>query len=315
MDIPLSRHFILQPLAEGAWAAIANPGGSAACNAGIIDLGNLCLVFDPCLTPSAAEDLRQAAISLVGKAPDLVIDSHYHNDHTWGNQVFKPAAHIVSSQKTLELIQSAGEKELDEAKTGTAEELAKLQVMLEKAGDDFERGDLELFVNFDRGLLEDLPRIQVILPDITFKDHLFLHGTHRTAELIAYDNGHTGNDTILFLPEDGIILMGDLLFVGHHPYLGDGDPHNLVNILKDIQKIEADCYVPGHGEVGTTADLDLLIGYIEDLQATAQKLAIEGSLDRASIMAQPVPEKYRSWHFRNFYFANLRVLLQATNNL
>ena len=49
-----SRHFHLEPLTEGVYAAIARDGGAAGSNAGIIDLGDRCLLFDMLLTPQAA---------------------------------------------------------------------------------------------------------------------------------------------------------------------------------------------------------------------------------------------------------------------
>ncbi len=91
-----SKHFVLHSLDEGISAAIAEDGGSAISNAGLIDLGGQILVFDTFLTPQAATDLRRSATEL-GRVPQIVINSHYHNDHIWGNQVFASDAQIVSS--------------------------------------------------------------------------------------------------------------------------------------------------------------------------------------------------------------------------
>src|SRR5512136_591370 len=113
LTLPDSKHFTVHPLADGVFAVISKIGGSADCNAGIIDLGDICLVFDTFFTPSAAEDLHRAVNSLVGYGPDIVINSHYHNDHIWGNQVFKLPAHIVASRKTYELILTEGKKEFE----------------------------------------------------------------------------------------------------------------------------------------------------------------------------------------------------------
>ena len=79
-----SKHFELHQLAEGTFAAIAKDGGSAICNSGIVDLGGQVVVFDTFLTPQAALDLRHATEELFGRAPHIVVNSHYHNDHIWG---------------------------------------------------------------------------------------------------------------------------------------------------------------------------------------------------------------------------------------
>jgi cyclase len=228
LDFSDSKHFTIYPLADGVFAAISKKGGSAVCNAGIIDLGNTCLVFDPFLTPSSAEDLHRSVKDLVGYGPDLVVNSHYHNDHIWGNQVFKLPVHIVASMRTYQLMMTAGKKELDEETATAAQSLAYFQDLYQKTEDEIQRIDAELLLGYYEGLVQDLPLLSVRLPDIIYQDRLSFHGIKRSAELISYDQCHTGNDALLFLPEDGIIFMGDLLFVGCHPYLGDGDPTNLV---------------------------------------------------------------------------------------
>src|SRR5690242_19894952 len=83
-----SKHFHLEELAEGVYAAIATIDGGAVCNAGIIDLGDQLVIFDTFLTPQAATDLRAAAERLVGRAVTLVINSHWHGDHVQGNMSF-----------------------------------------------------------------------------------------------------------------------------------------------------------------------------------------------------------------------------------
>src|SRR3990172_6492741 len=93
--LPTSQHFRLERLADGVYAAIASGSGAATCNAGIVDLGDRTLVFDPFLTPKAAHDLRVAAEQLTGRSVSIVINSHYHNDHIRGNQVFSAETRIV----------------------------------------------------------------------------------------------------------------------------------------------------------------------------------------------------------------------------
>ena len=308
LDFSDSKHFTIYPLADGIFAAISKKGGSSACNAGIIDLGDTCLVFDPFLTPSAAEDLRQSVKDLVGYNPDFVVNSHYHNDHIWGNQVFKLPVHIVASMRTYQLMMTAGKKELDEETATAAQSLAHFQDQYQKTEDGIQRIDAELLIGLYEGLVQDLPLLSVRLPDIIYQDRLSFHGIKRSAELISYDQCHTGNDALLFLPEDGIIFMGDLLFVGCHPYLGDGDPTNLVKTLREIRNFKATRFVPGHGLLGTMADLDLMIEYTESCLETAQALVKEGRADKEAIDAMPVPEQYKHWHLAMFYQANLRAL-------
>jgi cyclase len=88
-------------LADGVYAAIHIDGGAAIGNAGIVDLGDRTLIYDTFLTPQAAEDLRIAAEALTGRPIDAVLNSHWHNDHIWGNQVFSANTEIISTDDWL----------------------------------------------------------------------------------------------------------------------------------------------------------------------------------------------------------------------
>lgn len=57
-SLPASRHFELERVAEGVYAAIATPGAGALGNAAIVDLGGRTLVFDTFMTPQAAQEVR-----------------------------------------------------------------------------------------------------------------------------------------------------------------------------------------------------------------------------------------------------------------
>src|SRR5271170_3826456 len=98
-----TRHFRVERLASGVYAAIASTGGFALCNAGIVDLGDRTVVFDSMLTPMAGSALRRAAKRCTGRDPDWVVNSHWHGDHIWGNSAFVES-HIVSSRRVRELI-------------------------------------------------------------------------------------------------------------------------------------------------------------------------------------------------------------------
>src|SRR4030042_1950495 len=107
-----SRHFHLEQLAEGVYAAINAEEGWAICNAGIVDLGDRTLIYDSFMSPQAANDLRQTAESLTGRSVHLVINSHPHNDHIWGNQAFGPDVDIISTTRTRELTITEGPLEI-----------------------------------------------------------------------------------------------------------------------------------------------------------------------------------------------------------
>ncbi len=308
-----SIHYSLEPLGEGIYAAIARDGGAAICNAGIVDLGDATLIIDTFLTPTAAEDLRRDAQRLTGRIPARVVDTHYHNDHIWGSQAFLPEADLISSLETRRLIQTAGQEEFSEYRAITADRLKDLLAQQAAAKTEEERHALDLWIGYFGGLKRDFPRLRVVLPNLVFENRMSIYGSRRRAELIAFPRAHTGSDTVVYLPEDGVAFMSDLLFVNCHPYLGDGSADGLLQALGSILDGSAGIrnvshFVPGHGPVGTLSDVQCLYDYVQACQQIARTQVTQGKVDPEDIAAVPVPEAYTDWLFPRFFYSNLRFL-------
>jgi cyclase len=305
--LPESSHFSLEPIAEGVYTAIPTDGGAACCNAGIIDLGEKVVVFDTFLTPQAAQDLRQAVLNLFGRTPQIVVNSHWHNDHIWGNQVFASEAQILSSTRTRQLIAVDCQKEAEWWKANAAEQLANYSAQF-LAASEVQRSRMKFMLGYNQGMAEAMPHFSLCLPGITFDRHLALHGTKRAAELITFENAHSPSDTVLYLPQEGVLFAGDVLFVGHHAYLGDGDPQGQQAALRELSQLEASVFVPGHGPIGTREDLQRLIAYIDYCQETAGALIREGSGYEDRIAGLKMAERYQDWQFEFFFPTNISFL-------
>jgi glyoxylase-like metal-dependent hydrolase (beta-lactamase superfamily II) len=304
-----SRHFQLEQLADGVYAAINSEEGWAICNAGIIDLGDRTLLFDAFMTPEAAGDLRNAAESLFDRPVHGVINSHYHNDHIWGNQAFYSDVEIISSTRTRELIITEGPMEVQGFRDGAQTRLEALEAQFIEARDEFTRNNLRGFIIYFQAILATLPELQIRQPNLTFTGDLIFNGPKRSAKLITFEGGHCGSDAILHLPDDGIVFMSDLLFSGGHPYLADGDPHRVKLILAQVRELQARTFVPGHGPVGQTDHLDWMDEYINSLNTLVRE-AIKKGATEAEIDKIVMPGKYQHLIFPSFFTANLKFLYQ-----
>jgi glyoxylase-like metal-dependent hydrolase (beta-lactamase superfamily II) len=303
-----SKHFTLEQIGEGVYTAIARPEGWAISNAGIIDLGDRTLVFDTFMTPMAAHDLRLAAESLTGREVSLVINSHYHNDHIWGNQDFHPEADIISTAATRHLIGTGGMQEYTYYKDNSESRLKALRKQYNGIKDQERRQELAPQLTYYQALAETMPILEVRPPNLTFVEDLEFHGSQRSAVLIPTSGGHTASDAILYLPELKILFLSDLLFVQCHPYLGDGNPAEWSSILETIeQKYPAKMYVSGHGPLGAKKDLKLVREYIADLRSLAQESVSAGQPETALADVR-IPRRYSSWEMPNFFYDNLRFL-------
>lgn len=303
-----SVHFELVELAEGVFAANHKDGGAAIGNAGLVDLGDRVLVFDTFISPIAAVDLRRAAETVIGKPIGEVVNSHYHNDHIRGNQVFKDSE-IIASQKTLRLIETEGRIDLDWDKENAAKLSAKIDGELSEISDPKQRRTLEFGRHYYRVISEGLESFEWVAPTRSYEGSLKIEGPKRSVELRSYAGGHTGDDAILILAEDNVAFLSDLLFIDNHPYLADGDPQAWIEHLKTMVNLPEKILVPGHGQVGSGEDLERLRAYIEGVVSDVETAAKNGkSLEE--ILEDGIPTAYESWDLPTFYRSNVNFLFE-----
>lgn len=291
-DLPVSHHFTLERVADGVYAALSREGvGAAMSNAGIVDLGDRTLVFDTCMTPLAAQDLRDAAQQLTGRPVSLVVNSHWHDDHVLGNQVFADAE-ILATERTRELILTRTAQSLARYQAKAPAHVRTLEERLSAASDDGERQRLEADLQFGRVIVASLPSLQLTPPTRTFATGLTLEGPRRKAELTTYGGGHTESDAFLYLPDDRLLFAGDLVVNQVHPWIGDGDPVRWQGILERLARLNVATLVLGHGPVGTRDAIVAIRRYLADVVALVTD-SIERGFTDDQIDEVPIPEQYR----------------------
>jgi cyclase len=308
-----SRHFSIKQLASGVYAVINNEEGWAICNAGIIDLGDRTLVYDTFTSPQAAKDLKQAAEGLTGRPVSVVINSHYHNDHIWGNQVFGDEVDIISTTKTRNLIITEGAEEIKGYTQIAPKRLAALETQFTESSDESFRRALKPLIYNYQAIVNALPILQIHLPNLTFTGDLIFNGHRRSARLMSYENAHCGSDAILYLPEDDIVFMEDILFIKCHPYLADGDPDVILDILAKVRLLNASIFVPGHGPVGSIEHLEKFANYINQMKILAVD-AVRQGVSEDELDQIIIPNEYRHFIFPIFFTANLKFLYQRQIN-
>jgi len=311
-QLPKSKHFQIEPLADGVFAAIASEHGYAICNAGIVDIGDKTIIFDTFISPNAAEDLLKAAKQLTSHEATYVVNSHYHNDHIRGNQVFSPDVDIISTTWTREAIAQKEPEEIRWEKENVPQGIidAKSKLIAEK--DPRRRRELTLLIVYYKAIIESHQQLKTRLPNITFESpKLVLHGAKRTVELLSLV-GHTASDLVLYLPDEKIAFMSDLLFINIHPYLASGFPERWKESLSMVEALGIQTVVPGHGPVGRSADLSVMAQYIQSLENIAANMIKSGrSIEEASL--QPIPSQFETWllFFDNFFVDNLQFLYKC----
>jgi glyoxylase-like metal-dependent hydrolase (beta-lactamase superfamily II) len=299
-------HFTLQTLEPGIYAAIAKADGHAICNAGVIDMGNYLLVFDAFMTPNAARELRTIVESTCGKPVRYLVNSHWHNDHTGGNQVFAD----VKILGTEAIRMGMHEKLPDEINSYPGFAPQAYQALLStdtKGFSSFDSVEHRLWCSYFGGLVEAMDNLRLTLPDSTITTPCTLKGDRRTLVLLNPGSGHTSGDLVLWLPREKILFSGDLIFNENHPWLGDGNVDTLLKALQAIEKLQPERIIPGHGPVCGPEATGKMRLYIETLRNEATA-ASNKKISADSLKNLPIPEAFRQWHLQRFYTSNLRLI-------
>ena len=118
-------------------------------------------------------------------------------------------------------------------------------------------------------------------PNVTYSDTLTLVKGGREVQLHFPGRGHTGGDTLVFLPEERVVFTGDF-FVGSPgghglPYMGDGYVEEWPAALDRLKGLQFDVMVPGHGmPFGEREQIDHLQAYLRDLHRQVTSLHAQG---------------------------------------
>ena len=234
-----------QPRADTGWS-----------NSGLIDAGRGLVVdtlYDVKLTREMA-----ALYAQVRPAPvEIVVNTHHNGDHCWGNQVFA-AAEIIAHRGCAERFASFT-PEAAEAMRTMAEPPEQLADLVRE------------WAPFDFSEVVLTPPTNVIDGDTT----LDLDGVR--VDLLHVGPAHTEGDLVVHIPDEGVVLMGDVLFSRCTPIGWEGSTDRWIQALQDVEALGPEHVVPGHGPVGGVDDVRAARSYLQDVKAHASSCWAAGT--------------------------------------
>ncbi|BDH11181.1 MBL fold metallo-hydrolase [Streptomyces hygroscopicus] len=225
----------LTELAAGVHAFIQPDGGWCLNNAGFVTDGDATLVVDTAATERRARLLRRRIAESGAPAPRMVVNTHHHGDHTYGNGVFAPEATVIGHASCRRELLAAGQQ-------------------LHAVWPQVDYGDIRLTA-----------------PEITYTDELALHVGDIEVRLIHPGVAHTTGDTLVWLPRQRIVFAGDLVFHGGTPFVFMGSLTGSLRALELMRTLDAVTVVPGHGPVTGPEVYDGIERYLRFVGRLAQE--------------------------------------------
>lgn len=308
-----SINFELVELAEGVYGCIHKFGGKAICNVGVVDNGEETIIFDSFLSPDVAKELLEAVKEMDLSPIKYVVNSHSHNDHIRGNQVFPNEVKIISTTRTSELIEKWEPLDIAEEKKFAPERFSYYDSLYNSfEGDTLSREYQQILMwrPYYETLSNSHIEVKTRLPDLFVDNVQNFDGPNRRIQLISKGQGHTESDLIMYLPNDKILFTGDLVFNKCHPYV----PHGSISKWKDwldfMNSIDIQTIMPGHGDIGSKDLVDHMKDYLTNLEISARNMYRNGQV-KETIETIGVPVEYKEWWFDRFYKSNLRFAYEV----
>ena len=243
---------------DNGLALLGGPGGNMAVLAG----PGGALLVDTGIHPTAAK-VAKAAEAFASKPVSLVVNTHWHFDHTGGNEFF--------GRRGVRLI---------------AQENVRTRMSHDQP--------IEVF-GFTVPASPDCA-----LPALTFPDTLTLHHGAETLELHHVAPAHTDGDLLAHFTKANVLHTGDVLFNGFYPAIDYSTAGWIGGMVAAQERALALCnaktrLIPGHGPLATPADLKAAHDMLATVQGRLEKLLDAGKSVEEVVAAAPTHDLDERW--------------------
>jgi len=227
----------LDKLADGIYL-LTGVGGNIAVSVGEDGV----LIVDDQYAPMVPK-IQEAIKTVTDKPVRFVLSTHWHGDHTGGNEPFaKAKAEIIAHENVRKRMESGSP-------------------------------------NVHGSPVP--PAAKVALPIITFDSSLTVHINGEDIRALHFAQGHTDGDSIIFFPKANVIHMGDHFFNMYFPFVdvdSGGNVHGMIeNVEKAMAAVPDDVKViPGHGPLATKKDALEFVRRLKDIVSIVQAAIKKG---------------------------------------
>jgi glyoxylase-like metal-dependent hydrolase (beta-lactamase superfamily II) len=193
----------------------------------------------------------------------FVVNTHYHGDHTGGNENMGQAGALLVAHELVRRRMS----------TGTFQEV------------------------FDR---EVPPSPEDALPVVTFTDAVTFHWNGDEIRVFFVGPAHTDGDSIIHFVKANVFHLGDTLFNGTYPFIdvsAGGRIDGMIAAADRVLKVADDetRLIPGHGPLATKADLQAFRDMLSTVRDRIAKLKAEGKSKEEIVAAKPTADLDEKW--------------------
>ncbi len=133
------------------------------------------------------------------------------------------------------------------------------------------KGDAKKEMDRNKQDFFDFSGLSPIEPTETFAGRMEFEFGGQKVILVEAKPCHTASDTVIYLPDAGVVHMGDITGAYVHQGLQYPGMSSVIEILEEVQAWEARAYVAGHGPVMDVHDIRVQLDYSRWVQEEARR--------------------------------------------
>ena len=215
-----------------------------------------------CYVPNAKEAYEKAVASTIGEAEvRMVLNTHWHGDHTGNNASFGKEATILAHENVRRRLV----------------------------------GDTSIEGRTQQGTPP------AALPTLTYENGVTLHLNGERVRVQHFANGHTDGDSVAFFEGSQVLHMGDLFFNGRFPYIdldSGGSVDGYIEAVEAVrEQVSADwTLIPGHGGLAKKADLEAFLAMLKEARGLVKE-SLEGGLTLEEMKSEDLLGHLKDWEW------------------
>jgi len=191
-----------------------------------------------------SQKITAAIAKLTAKPVRFILNTHWHSDHTGGNENFGKAGAILVAHENVR-----------------------------------HRMSTEQFIEFIQA--KEPPAPKVALPVVTFAQSVTFHLNGDEIRVTHIPRAHTDGDAIVHFVKSDVIHMGDVFFNGMYPFIDTSSGGTVDGVIAGCDQAlaiakDSTQIIPGHGPLGSRADLKAYRDMLAAVSARVKKLVGEG---------------------------------------
>ncbi len=211
--------------------------------------------------------LTDKITAAIGKLTDkpvrFLVNTHWHFDHTGGNENFGKAGAIIVAHENVR-----------------------------------KRMSTDQFIEAFQRKVEAAP--PVALPVITFAESLTFHWNGEQIDVMHVHDAHTDGDSVIYFRKSNVVHTGDVYFNGMYPFIDVGSGGSIDGMIAAAEQVlkQTDArtrIIPGHGELSDAAGLREYIAMLKTVSKRVHELVDQGKSREEVIAAGPTRDFDEKW--------------------